>query len=280
MMDARALALAGLLACNGATSANSPPAESPCDPLAAPATTLATVLGVGEDASGTIYVVDETSASTVRVFVVQGGHLVRQAVDGSGRIGSNEFLETFASPDGSGEPRDLTLVVSNGAAASMTLGPAGSGKANAEGLDGGAMTSLMLLSPSTVAGLPAIDVPGSISYVANSSSLGQAIVITEPLDNEVGTSAFHLFFGPPDAMVERRIVSFEQALSGYPTIGFAVGSSTYVMSIASLPPADGGLFDAPGPVTLTTADGTQEPFVLQLPTPTSLASFSFTCLGM
>jgi hypothetical protein len=284
MANARVLVLAGFVACNGATSASSPSGggTSPCDPLAAPPTTLGTVLGVGEDGAGTVYVVDETTASllNVRVFVQQGGRLVRQAVNGAGQIGSNEYLETFASPDGSGASRDLTLVVSGGQAVSMTLGAAGSGKASVEGLDAGPMTSLMLLAPSAVSGLPAIDVPGSVSYVADATSLGQAIVVTEPLDNEVGTAAFHLFYGPPSAMVERPIVSFEQALSGYPTIGFTVGASTYVMSIASLPPVDGGLFDAPGPVTLTTGDAALESFVLRLPTPTSLAGFSFTCLGM
>jgi hypothetical protein len=86
------------------------------------------------------------------------------------------------------------------------------------------MTSLMLLAPSTVEGLPAVDVPGSVNYVADAPSLGQAIVVTAPLDNDDGTAEFRLFYRPPDAMVERPIVSFEQSLSGYPSIGFAAGA--------------------------------------------------------
>ena len=287
---ALALALLACADCNGALSVNetadgpddpsSSDGGTPCDPLAAPPTTLGTILGVGEDASGTVYVVDQASASIVRVFVEQGGRLVRQAVDGSGQIGSDEYLETFASPDAPGTSRDLTLVVSDGEAVSMALGAAGSAKGNLGRADAGAMTSLTLLAPSTVAHLTAVDVPGSVSYVADATSLGQAIVVTAPLDDDEGTGAFRLFYGPPDAMVERPIASFEQALSGYPTISFTVGSSTYVMSIASIPPEDGGPFDAPGPVTVTTGDGAQEAFVLRVPTPTSLAGFSFTCLGM
>jgi hypothetical protein len=235
-------------------------------------------MGVGEDASGTIYVVDETGSGVVRVFVEQGGRLIRQAVDGSGQIGSSEYLETFASPDGSGTPRDLTLVVQGGMAVSMMLGAEGSGKLSATGRDGGAMTSLMLLAPSTIDGLPAVDVPGSVQYVADAASLGEAIVVTAPLDNSAGTSAFRLFYGPASAMMERPIVSFEQSLSGYPTIAFTVEGSTYVMSIGSVPAVDGGPFAAPGPVTLTTGDGGEESFTLRMPTPTTLSGFSFTCM--
>jgi hypothetical protein len=235
-------------------------------------------MGVGEDASGTIYVVDETASGFVRVFVEQGGRLVRQVVDGSGQIGSSEYLETFASPDGSGTSRDLTLVVQGGMAVSMTLGAQGSGKLAATGRDGGAVTSLMLLPPSTIEGLPAVDEPGSVQYVADAASLGETIVVTAPLDTSAGTSAFRLFYGPPSAMVERPIVSFQQSLSGYPTIWFTVDGSTYVMSIASIPAPDGGPFAAPGPVTLMMGDGGEESFTLRMPTPTTLSAFYFTCM--
>ena len=47
----------------------------------------------------------------------------------------------------------------------------------------------------------------------------------------------------------------------------------------SLVPFDGGLGEAPGPVTLVTGDGGSVTFTLRLPTPTTLAGFSFTCLA-
>jgi hypothetical protein len=67
-------------------------------------------------------------------------------------------------------------------------------------------------------------------------------------------------------------------VSGYPAIGFTVGSQTYVMAIASVPSPDGGPFDDPGPVTVTPADGGAVIFTLRMPTPTTLSGFAFSCL--
>jgi len=50
------------------------------------------------------------------------------------------------------------------------------------------------------------------------------------------------------------------------------------MAISSVP-SDGGLLEALGPVTLTPGNGPAVSFALRLPTPTTLASFTFTCLG-
>jgi hypothetical protein len=80
-------------------------------------------------------------------------------------------------------------------------------------------------------------------------------------------------------MIERPIVRFDQSLSGYPTIGFTVGSQTYAMAISSVPAADGGPFAAPGPVTVTAGGGAGVVFTLRMPTPTNLSGFTFTCLG-
>jgi hypothetical protein len=126
--------------------------------------------------------------------------------------------------------------------------------------------------------MPAIDLPGVVNYVADGAD-GHAIVVTAPLEDDLGSADLHLFYGTSGAMVERPIVSFEQSLSGYPTIEFTVGTQTYVMAIASVPPQDGGLFDAPGPVTVTPNGGAGVAFTLRLPTPTTLAGFAFSCLG-
>jgi hypothetical protein len=274
--------IAGAVAAACSSSSSAPPAETGCDPLATHPTTLATVIGIGKDAAGTLYVADQgeiaSEASIVRVFVTSGGMLLRQHVIGSGSSHGDEDLETFESVDGSGA-RDLVMHLAGGKATSMTLGPEGSGKLGLEGMDAGAPATLTLVEPNALQGLPAIDLPGAVNYVADGSD-GNAIVVTAPLENDVGSAALHLFYGKPGAMVERPIVSFDQALSGYPSIGFTVDSQTYVMAIASLPPVpDGGPFGAPGPVTVTPGTGTAVPFTLRVPTPTTLSGFTFTCQG-
>jgi len=264
----------------GCSASPGPPAETDCNPLATHPTTLATILGVGKDQGGTLCAADQggvaAEPSIVRVFVANAGSLVRQDVIGAGSIGSSEDIETFESPDDLTPPRDLAIQIAGDKATSMTLGPEGSAKADLEGIDAGAAMALTLVADDAVQGLPAIDLPGAVSYVADAAD-GEAIVVTAPLENDLGSAAFHLFYGTPGAMVERRIVDFDQSLSGYPTIRFAVGSQTYVMAISSVP-FDGGFGEAPGPVTLVTGDGGGVTFTLRLPTPTTLASFTFTCL--
>ena len=265
-------------------AASTAPATGSCDPLAAHPTRLATLLGVGEDPSGTLYVADVGGVpmypSIVRVFVPSHGSLVRQYVIGSGGNGGSggEDVETFESADGSVPPRDLVILVSSGAAISMALGPESSGKLSSEGRDGGAMTQLTLLNASSVSGMPVIDLPGAVQYVADAAD-GESLVVTSPLAGDLGIAADnHLFYGTAGAMLERPVVSFDQSLSGYPSIGFTVGSATYTMSIASVP-APGALGEAPGPVTLTKGDGSTQTFRLRLPTPKSLGGFAFTCLA-
>jgi hypothetical protein len=274
-----AAALSVANACNGAPSAEG--SVTPCDPLATHPTTLGQILGVGKDPTGTVYVADRagvpTQPSIVRVFVVSGGSLTRQHVVGSGGIGTTEDIETFQSADGSTGPRDLDILLDGDKATAMTLGAEGSAKSRIAGFDAGPPTPLELVDPATVKDLPATDLPGSVSYVADSSD-GHAIVVTAPLENDVGTAGFRLFYGTTSSMQERPIVSFEQALSGYPSIGFTVDAQTFVMSISSLPPADGGLLNQPGPVTLT-GGGKTVPFTLRVPTPTNVTAFAFTCLA-
>ncbi len=267
------------MACSSAST--SPSAETACNPLATHLTTLATVLGVGKDEAGTLYVADlggvATEPSIVRVFVASNGSLVRQHVVGSGSSNAQD-IETFENPDGSTSPRDLAIQIAGGNATSMTLGPEGSAKSRIEGVDAGAAAALTLVGPTAVRGMPAIDLPGAVSYVADAAD-GEAIVVTAPLEDDEGSAALHLFYGTPRAMVERPIVSFNQSMSGYPAIGFTVGAQTYVMAISSVPSADGGLFDAPGPITVTPGAGDAVIFELRMPTPTTLSGFTFTCLG-
>lgn len=89
------------------------------------------------------------------------------------------------------------------------------------------------------------------------------------------TADFHLFYGQPSGMQERKIVSFDEAKSGYPTIAFQVGSQTYTMAIGGTIDLDGG--GGPGPGTLDTGSA-RLPFTVRWPTPSTLSAFSFTCL--
>jgi hypothetical protein len=274
--------VAGVVTACSSTS-STPPAETACDPLATHPTTLAAIIGIGKDPAGTLYAADQggiaTEASIVRVFVASGGTLFRQHVIGSGSSHGDVDLETFESVDGSAAPRDLVMQLAGGKATSMTLGPESSGKLGLEGIDAGAAVTLTLVGPSALQGMSAIDLPGAVNYVADGSD-GNAVVVTAPLEDDEGSAAFHLFYGKPGAMAERPIVSFNQSLSGYPSIGFTVGAQTYLMAIASLPPVpDGGPFGAPGPVTVTPGTGPAVPFTLRVPTPTTLSGFTFTCQG-
>jgi hypothetical protein len=274
-----ALAISAIVGCTAASGSTGSSSSVPCDPLAPPPTTLSGILGVGQDAAGTLYVADmPPGASQPRVFVSGATQLVRQHVAGSGEApggtaGTTEYSLTFVAPGSDiASAQALLLQVQGGSANEMALGPADS-KGFLGGPDTGD-TMLTLVDPSAVSGLTIVNLPGVVGYVADVSD-GTAIAITGPMDG--GSSAdLHLFYGTPGAMVERTIVSFNQALSGYPTIGFMVGSATYTMRISGTFDPDAG--SGPGPGTLDTGSATL-PFTLRLPTPTTLSGFSFTCLG-
>lgn len=275
-----ALAL-GVVACSSSSSSggSTSSGSGPCDPLAAPATSLTGVLGVGQDGSGTLYVADSPAGSTEpRVFVSVGGKLVRQHVAGSGATGSGkgetaaEYTLTF-EPAGAdfSAARALLLAMQGGTASQMALGPADSKSF----IGGPGETPLKVVGDGTVAGMPIVNLPNIVDDVADVSD-GTAIVITSPFD--LNSSAdFHLFYGKPSAMQERTIVAFDQDASGDggAIIKFTVGSATYTMSIAGEPDPDAGA--APTAGTLDT--GTQQlTFTLRMPTPTTLSGFSFACL--
>jgi hypothetical protein len=109
-------------------------------------------------------------------------------------------------------------------------------------------------------------------------SNGEVLVVTSPMDVE-SSASFRIFYGPASSVVEGRITDFGQALSGYPSITFAIGSTTYTMAISTLPPPDGGLMGGPGPGTLSSSGGPTLGFTLRLPTPHGLAGLQFLCLG-
>ena len=267
-----AFALALLAACSSQSSGSSPSASTTCNPLAPPPTSLSNLLGVGQDAQGTLYVADQPpSPAQTRVFIATGsGPLVRQQVIGSGSNGSGQYTLSYVAPGASYDTAQaLLLDVSGGTATQMALGPANSKSF----LGGPGETPLTVVDAGTVAGRPIANLPGVVQYVADVSD-GSAIVVTAPGEVD-STSDFHLFYGTPPALAERTIVSFSQPLSGYPTIAFQVGSATYTMAIGGTFELDGG--GGPGPGTLDTGSATLD-FTLRTPTPSTLVGFSFTCL--
>jgi hypothetical protein len=244
--------------------------------LAPPPTTLSVVLGVGKDAQGTLYVADlPTGFYEPRVFVSGGGRLLRQHVLGSGGSGGSaglaaQYTVTFDAPGAAAaSAQALLLDIQGNTTSQMALGPPDSKSF----LGGPGETPLLVVEASAVTGMPIVNLPGIVAYVADVSD-GTAIVVTSPMD-VVSSADFHLFYGKAGSMQECPIVSFGQALSGYPTIVFQFGSQTYTMAIGGTFDPDGG--GGPGPGTLDTG-GTQLPFTIRTPTPSTLSGFSFTCL--
>lgn len=265
-------------ACNGSSSSGGSASAGPCDPLAPPSTSLSNVLGVGQDAQGTLYVADyPPDVSEARVFVSAGGKLVRQHVAGSGQMGGGkpgsaaEYTLTFA-PAGAdaGAARALLLATQGGTATQMALGPADSKSF----IGGPGEAPLEVVSDGTVAKMPIVNLPNVVTDVADVSD-GTVIVVTLPFDWS-SSADFHLFYGRPNAMQERTIVSFDQdASGGNATFKFTVGSGTYTMSITGTEDVEAGLSPSTG--TLDTGMG-QLSFTLRMPTPATLSGFSFTCL--
>jgi hypothetical protein len=117
--------------------------ESACDPLTPKPITLGTIIGVGQDAAGTLYV-----DSANGIFVSGNVELSRQYVNGTGQSGSTEFIFTFESPGSDASSARTLLVETQGSTASaMALGPAGS-RAFLGQSDAG-VTSLTLVDPAT-----------------------------------------------------------------------------------------------------------------------------------
>lgn len=269
-----ALLLLSAAACSSSSGGQA--SGGPCDPLAAPPTSLSNVLGVGQDAQGTLYVADFPSGlATARVFVSSGNELVRQHVLGSGEMGGTggaaaDYTLTFA-PAGADASAARALLLATGGTTQMALGPADSKSF----IGGPGETPLKVVGDGTVSALPIENLPILVNDVADVSD-GTAIVITAPTD--VNSSAdFHLFYGRPAVMQERPIVAFNQdaSLGGGATIEFSVGAATYTMTIDGTSDPDAGT--APGTGTLDTGKATLS-FTLRSPVPTKLSGFSFTCL--
>jgi hypothetical protein len=258
----------------GGSAGDDAATESACDPLAPKLITLGAIVGVGQDAAGTLYV-----DSANGIFVSANGELIRQHVLGTGQSGSNEFLFTFDSPgaDASSE-RNLLVDTQGSNASAMALGPAGS--RSFLGQSDAGVTLLALVDSSTVSGMTVVNTPNLISYVGDVAN-GDVVLATVPM-NEDSTSTdggLSIFYGPASAVAQRAITAFEESLSGNGTVTFLVGSTPYVLAFGMVQGPDAGPLGTFALEGLTTGGDAGMAVTLRSPTPTSLPSgLSFTCL--
>jgi hypothetical protein len=268
------LAVSALASACSTSSSGGSSTSGPCDPLTPQAITLGTLLGVGKDAQGTLYVADIAPGTGSpdgqdRVFVSSGSVLVRQHVTGTGESGGPpdaSYTLSFQDPsDPATASRALIIQQSGGQAVSMSLG-AGDSKSFSGG------TPLTLLSASALAGMSLRNEPDVVQFVADVSN-GDSIVVVAPLE-PYSSSDFHLFYGPPSQMQERNITSYGADCCGTSVV-FQVGSTSYTARF-DLAPVDGGLGGTPAPGTLDTGSAMLA-MTQRTPTPQTLTGFSFSC---
>jgi hypothetical protein len=275
-----ALTAAGLLACSTShtTLDASTQASTPCDPLVGKPLTLGDVVGVGKDAGGALYV-----DSSHGVFVVdEGGNaLVRQHVVGSGSSGTTELLFAFAAPGADTSSARQLLLETSGSpptATAMALGPTDSKAFLNQSPPG--TTALTLVDPSAVAGLPVVNTPNVISYLADVAN-GDVILATVPMNDDQASSdgGLAIFYGPPGAVAERKITAFEESLSGNGTVTFLVDGAPYVLAFGEVPGPDAGPLGTFSLLGLTPQGGAALTVTLRSPTPTVVpTALSISCL--
>ncbi len=268
-----ALALiAPFVACK-ATGGGSVVAESACDPLTPKPITLGTIIGVGQDAAGTLYV-----DSANGIFVSGNGELSRQYVNGTGQSGSTEFIFTFESPGSDASSARTLLVETQGSTASaMALGPAGS-RAFLGQSDAG-VTSLTLVDPATVSGMTVVNTPNLISYIGDVAN-GDVVLATVPLNGDSSSNdGLSIFYGPSTNVAQRAITAFEQSISNNGTVTFLVAGTPYVLAFGTMLSPDAGPLGVWTLEGLTPQGGAQMAVTLRSPTPSVVPSaLSLTCL--
>lgn len=260
--------------CSSGRASGSTATESACDPLVPKPITLGAVVGVGQDAAGTLYV-DAGNG----IFVSENGELIRQHVTGTGQSGSNEFIFTFESPGSDASSARTLLVETQGSTASaMALGPAGS-RAFLGQSDAGVVL-LTLVDPATVSGMTLVNTPNLISYVGDVAN-GDVVLATVPMnsDSTSNDGGLSIFYGPPSDVAQRTITAFEESMSGNGTVTFLVDGTPYVLAFGMVGPPDAGTFGVFTLEGLTAQGGAQMAVTLRSPTPTAApAGLSFTCL--
>ncbi|MES1206736.1 MAG: hypothetical protein ABUS79_12440 [Pseudomonadota bacterium] len=265
--------LAAVAGCRGSSQLTGSVQQTPCDPLAPQPITLGSVIGVGQSADGTLYV-----AAANGVFVSRSGTLFRQHVAGTGQMGSNEYVFTIQPLDQDGGGSYNLLVESQGGTATaVALGPSGS-RAFLGQIDTG-VTTLSVVPPSTVAGMPVVNTPNVISYIGDVAD-GNVVVVTVPMDPAPSPQfkGQSIFYGPPGALAQRTIVQFQETHSGNGSLTFAAGSTSETLTFGNVQTPDGGPLGTFELMTLTAEGSAPLAVTLRQPTPKSLpADLVFSC---
>ncbi len=189
-----------LAGCGGSSSTSSSSARHPCDPLAANAqpVSLHTIVGIGKDSNGTLYVVDQVDFGTFQVFVSSQGGLYRQRIAGSGQTSN---LYVFSVTD---HTPQFTLEVSieNGKTRMGVVTGPFNGKSFTIGQQGEELT---VVGKDAIAGMPLHNLPGNIVVeYAEQLPDQRVMVVTRPQDDWTYQD-FRLFLGPLDKVLERRV---------------------------------------------------------------------------
>jgi hypothetical protein len=262
------------LAGGGTTDGGGTGTEIACDPLSPKPVMLGAIVGVGQDASGVLYM-----DSTTGVFVSESGTLFRQHVTGTGQSGTNEYLFTFESPSDDGSSARNLLVETRGSMASaMALGPPDL-RAFLDQSPAG-VTALTLVDVATVLGMAIVNTPNLISYVGDVAN-GDIVLATVPMSPDPMSSNgdLSIFYGPLGNVAQRAVTAFEQSRSGNGTVTFLVDGTPYVLAFGMIAAPDAGPLGAFALLGLTPQGGEQMAVTVRSPSPTLLPSgLSFTCL--
>jgi hypothetical protein len=202
-----AVFLACVAGCGGGSA-------QPCDPLAAAGEgpiALATLVGAGSHADGTVYLLDR-AGSEDRVFVGTGTEVWRKRVSGAGESpipGGTAVTVSVTETDPQFRLKVERLAAGGGRMAVLR------GMTNVRDFVIGEQGDV--LRPLVVADVQALklhDLGGDVAveYAAELPD-GRRLVVVRPRD-DWGYEDFRLFLGPPDRVEERKVDSVTRARDG------------------------------------------------------------------
>lgn len=199
-----------------------------CQPLAAEtsAIELGNVIGAGQAADGTVYVIDR-NGSDLRGFVSEGGELYRQRVSGTGEVNGADGETTVISLNELSPPLTLEVVTATGG--STRMGVAEGALKSKTFVIGEEGEELTLLSADDVAALALHNYPAEIlaEYVANVED-EKLLVVLRPRDF-TSYDEFRVFFGTPERLEECPVQNVTRAHDGGSTeIDFSVNGDEAV----------------------------------------------------
>lgn len=259
---------------NGAEAgadASPPPGLTACDPVAALSTSIAlgAVLAAGRAPDGTLYVVD-VSDGAERLFVSEGGALVRARIVGSGSADRDGLAEHSWLFERAFAEQRLFAEAENGAVKRIALALEDRGRALADYT--GALLDLTVLDARDVRDLPVRNLPGEVvlEYVSHVDD-GSMLVVTRPRD-DWSYESFRLFWGT-GTLREHALTRVSRAKDGGSThlefVAEGVAHDAFYPSTLARPDA---------PPSLTAGDRTWS-LTRENTDAVSLAGAKFLCLA-